>query len=234
MSLPTPPGTSHREEKENRAPRFSRVSWCETAEYHPITSSPPRTLSARSTVSRAGPSRSILKKPVYPTTLRADENAKEGTPEPSDPLTDLHYLDGPVSRILAPDASLRDLIEAYFVLTARLRACVTENTDADASWPLFQPLRKQRDLFVEAMVRDIRHVFVDPVEEAASSTDSIESPRGEPSTLPSPRDSPKKKHGMSEEQVKRARDLCGVCQAVLKLLILVSTVPALYQLFTGT
>ncbi|EIW59256.1 uncharacterized protein TRAVEDRAFT_166567 [Trametes versicolor FP-101664 SS1] len=232
MSLPTPPGTSHREEKENRAPRFSRVSWCETAEYHPITSSPPRTLSARSTVSRAGPSRSILKKPVYPTTLRADENAKEGTPEPSDPLTDLHYLDGPVSRILAPDASLRDLIEAYFVLTARLRACVTENTDADASWPLFQPLRKQRDLFVEAMVRDIRHVFVDPVEEAASSTDSIESPRGEPSTLPSPRDSPKKKHGMSEEQVKRARDLCGVCQAVLKLLILVSTVPALYQLFT--
>ncbi|KAI0349585.1 hypothetical protein OH77DRAFT_1440337 [Trametes cingulata] len=234
MSLPTPPGTSHRDEKENRGPRFSRVSWCETAEYHAITSSPPRTLSAQSRASRAGPSRSILKKPAHPITLFTDEKVKESTPEPSDPLADLHYLEGPVSRILAPDASLRDLIEAYSILTARLRACVSDSTDADASWPLFQPLRKQRDLFVEALVRDIRQVFFDPLEGCSSSTDPMSSPRGEPSSLPSPRDSPKKKRGMSEEQVKRARDLCGVCHAVLRLLSLLFTIPALYQLFTAS
>ncbi|CDO77824.1 hypothetical protein BN946_scf184689.g2 [Trametes cinnabarina] len=151
MNLPTPPSTSHRDEKENRAPRFTRVSWSETAQYHPITASPPRTYSARTSASRAGPSKSILKRPSHPITPLFDENAKEGTPEPSDPLTDLHYLDGPVSRILTEDVSLRSLIEAYSVLAARLRACVTDNTDADASWPLFQPIRKQRDLLVQAM-----------------------------------------------------------------------------------
>ncbi|KAI0826909.1 hypothetical protein BC628DRAFT_230054 [Trametes gibbosa] len=232
MSLPTPPGTSHRDEKENRAPRFGRVSWCDTAQYHPITSSPPRTHSARSNASRAGPSRSILKKPVYPAISLTDQNIKEGTPEPPDPLADLHYLDNPVARILAPDASLRDLIEAYSILTARLRVCISDSTDADASWPLFQPLRKQRDLFAEALVRDIRRVFLDPLEDDLPSVDSIESPRREPSALPSPRDSPKKKRGMSEEQVKRARDFCGVCHAVLRLLSLFFTLPALYQLFT--
>lgn len=234
MSLPTPPGTSHRDEKENRAPRFARVSWCETAEYHAITSSPPHTLSAQaSAASKAGPSKSILKRPAYPTTPVADENVKEGTPEPSDPLADLHYLDGPVSRILAEDASLRELIEAYSVLTARLRTCVTDNTDADASWPLFQPLRKHRDLLVEVIVRDIRQVFVDPLNGIPPPMDPLETPRGEPSSLPSPRDSPKKKRGMSEEQVKRARDLCGVCHAVLRLLSVLFTLPALYQLFNG-
>ena len=178
MSLPTPPGTSHRDEKENRAPRFARVSWCETTEYHAITSSPPHTLSAQaSAASKAGPSKSILKRPAYPTTPVADENVKEGTPEPSDPLADLHYLDGPVSRILAEDASLRELIEAYSVLTARLRTCVTDNTDADASWPLFQPLRKHRDLLVEVIVRDIRQVFVDPLNGIPPPMDPLETPK---------------------------------------------------------
>ncbi|KAI0632226.1 hypothetical protein C8Q77DRAFT_1279320 [Trametes polyzona] len=232
MSLPTPPGTSHRDEKENRAPRFTRVSWCDTAEYHPITSSPPRTLSARASATRAGPSRSILKRPAHPITPVTDEFTKETTPEPSDPLADLHYLESPISRILAPDASLRDLIEAYSILTARLRACVTDNTDADASWPLFQPLRKHRDSFVEALVRDIRHVFVDPLEDDEPTVETASSPRGQCSSLPSPRDSPKKKRGMSEEQVKRARDLCGVCHAVLRLLSLLFTLPALHSVFS--
>ncbi|OSC97212.1 hypothetical protein PYCCODRAFT_1481453 [Trametes coccinea BRFM310] len=230
MSLPTPPATSHRDEKENRAPRFTRVSWSETAQYRAITASPPRTASAHSSASRAGPSRSILKRTTQPITPLFDENAKEGTPEPSDPLTDLHYLDGPVSRILAEDPTLRDSIEGYSILAARLRACVADNTDADASWPLFQPIRKQRDLLVQAMVRDIRQVFNDPLDGDTPSAEVCT--RGEPSSLPSPRESPKKKRGMSAEQVKRARDLCGVCHAVLKLLCLVFTLPALYQLFT--
>ncbi|KAI8994258.1 hypothetical protein BD414DRAFT_436966 [Trametes punicea] len=232
MSLLTPPSTSHRDEKENRAPRFARVSWCDTAEYHAITASPPRTVSAQPSASRTCPSRSILKKSSYSLAPIFDENAKEGTPEPSDPLADLHYLERPISRIVAQDASLRDLIEAYSILAARLRVCVTDNTDADASWPLFQPIRKQRDMLVEAFVRDICRVFMDPVEERPASTDPITSPRVERSSLPSPRDSPKKKRGMSAEQVKRARDLCGVCHAVLRLLSLVFTLPALYQLFT--
>ncbi|KAI1790163.1 hypothetical protein LXA43DRAFT_523662 [Ganoderma leucocontextum] len=240
MNLPTPPGTSHRDEKENRTPRFARVSWSDTEELHPITGSPPRTTSARSSVSKSGPSRSILKKTAHPILPPIDEDAvqKESTPEPEDPLVDLHYLDHPVARIIASDASLCDLIQAYTSLMARLRNCVTGSTDADASWPLFQPIRKTRKAFIEALVRDLQQVFIDPLEGAASTTafDPLSSPLREPpstTSLPSPRDSPKKtkKRGMSEEQVKRARDLCGICHAVMRLLSVMFTVPSLYNLF---
>ncbi|KAI0720578.1 hypothetical protein C8T65DRAFT_602463 [Cerioporus squamosus] len=200
MSLPTPPGTSHRDEKENRAPRFGRVSWCEQPEYHPITASPPRTASARSSAAKAGPSRSILKRTTHPILPPLNEDVKESTPEPEDPLTDLHYLDHPVAQIIASDASLRALIQSYSILTARLRTSV----------------------------------FIDPLEGSTSLTDSPTSPREPPSTssLPSPRESPKKKkQGMSAEQVKRARDLCGVCHAAMRLLHVVFTSPSLWSLF---
>ena len=238
MSLPTPPGTSHRDEKENRAPRFSRVSWCETDQYRDITASPPRLLSARASASKPGPSRSILKKTDH-LTLPPEEPAKETTPEPEDPLTNLTYLSHQVEQIIALDASLRDLITAYSILAARLRSCVAGNTDADASWPLFQPIRKHREAFVGALVRDVRQVFVDPLEGTSSVLDSPCTPiyREPPSTssLPSPRDSPrkKKKRGMNEEQVKRARDLCGVCHAAIRLLSAIFTLPPLYNLFEG-
>lgn len=242
MSLPTPPGTSHRDEKENRAPRFTRVSWSDTPELHPITGSPPRTTSARSSASKPGPSRSILKKTAYPILPPIDEGVaqKESTPEPEDPLVDLHYLGNPVARIIAPDTSLCALIQAYTSLMARLRNCVAGNTDADASWPLFQPIRKNRKAVVEALVRDLQQVFVDPLDGVASSSafDPLSSPLREPpstTSLPSPCDSPKKtrKRGMSEEQVKRARDLCGLCHAVMRLLGVIFTLPSLYNLFNG-
>ncbi|RPD62507.1 hypothetical protein L226DRAFT_504132 [Lentinus tigrinus ALCF2SS1-7] len=234
MSLPTPPGTSHRDEKENRAPRFTRVSWCEQPEYHPITASPPRTLSTKSSATKAGPSRSILKRTAHIVLPPFDEDVKESTPEPEDPLTDLHYVDHPVAQIIALDASLRDHIQAYSILAARLRTSLAGNADADASWPLFQPLRKQRKAFVQAVVRDLCSVFIDPLEGSTSVTDSPTSPREPPSTtsLPSPRESPKKKkQGMSAEQVKRARDLCGVCHAAMRLLNVVFTSPSLWSLF---
>lgn len=235
MSLPTPPGTSHRDEKEYRAPRFTRVSWCEQPEYHPITGSPPRTPSTKSAAAKAGPSRSILKKTTH-TLPPLDEDVKESTPEPEDPLTDLHYLDHPVAQIIASDASLRDSIQAYSVLAARLRTSIAGNAEADASWPLFQPLRKHRTAFVQAVVRDLCQVFIDPLEGSTSMTDSPTSPREPPSTssLPSPRESPKKqKQGMSAEEVKRARDLCGVCHAAMRLLNVVFTSPSLWSLFEG-
>lgn len=238
MSLPTPPGTSHRDEKDNRGHCYSRVvSWSETARYHPITASPPR-LSARRSALKAGPSRSILKKIDHPP-FPPEEPVKEHTPEPEDPLTNLDYLDHPVQRIIALDASLRDTIAAYNSLAARLRNCVTGSTDADASWPLFQPLRKHREALVGALVRDLRQVFADPLEGTSSVLDSPSTPvQREPmsmSSLPSPRDSPKKKkkRGMSAEQVTRARDLCCVCHAAMRLLSVVFTLPSLCNVFEG-
>ncbi|KAI0696009.1 hypothetical protein BC835DRAFT_1344167 [Cytidiella melzeri] len=218
MSLPTPPSTSHRVEKEIRRLPTRMVVWKEEHEIHPLTVEGSRRPLSPPNV----PVRSILKKTAHESLPLMEELRRETTPEPLDPLADLHYLDNPVTRIIAADAALRDLIESYSVLATRLRACVTGNTDADASWPLFQPLRKHRDALVSAMCRDLGRALETP----PTDDDAKEEVR----FLPSPEKSPKKK-GMSAEGVKYARDLCTTCHAVLKLLSAVFTFPAIYGIF---
>lgn len=233
MSLPTPPSTSHRD-KENRLPAGSRnISWSLNHQYHTLTDSLSSRPPSRASGSRSPPPpKSILKKTSHVLLPFEDDNEacqRETTPEPSDPLADLKYLESTVTRIVSTDASLRDLIEAYSVLAARLRAAVTGTTDADASWPLFQPLRKNRQLVVDALVRDLGRALEDP----ASADSTYEK---EKVSLPSPKNSPnpKRRHGMTAEQVKYARDLCTTCHAVMKLLAVVFTLPAVYRVFTGT
>lgn len=230
MTLPTPPHT--RDNKENRrAAVRARVVWSQVNEYHSLTS-PTRPQNFAASASKDLPARSILKQTSYPLlALLLPENERQITPEPGDPLSDLHYLDHPVKKILSKCSTLADLIEAYSVLTARLRVAVQETTDSSCSWPLFQPLRRHRVAFVDAVVRDLGRALVDPMEGCDRSDCSTPEPR---SSLPSPEKSPRKKRcGMDEEQVKYARDLATVSHAVIKLLGLVFTLPAVYGLFDG-
>ena len=136
-----------------------------------------------------------------------------------------------MNKIPASCSSLADLIEAYSVLTARLRAVVQESTDSDCSWPLFQPLRKRCPAFADAVVRDLGHALVDPIEGSDRSDWPVTEP---PSVLSSPEKNPRKRCGMNEEQVKYARDLATVSHAVIKLPSLVFTLPAVYSLFDGS
>jgi hypothetical protein len=234
MSLPTPPSTSHRD-KENRLPHGSRISWSQHNEYHCLATSPPPKQPPKPSGSRSPPIKSILKKSTYAPLPFADESDNEMckkqrdvTPEPADPLTNLSYLANSVDKIVASDdaSSLRDLIEAYSVLTARLKGAVNGTTDADASWPLFQPLRRHRDAVIGAFIRDLGRALVDPGPANAEGEERRV-------LLPSPQSSPKKKKGMSAEQVKYARDLCTTSHAVIKLLAVVFTLPAIYRVFTG-
>ncbi|KAI0061493.1 hypothetical protein BV25DRAFT_1857413 [Artomyces pyxidatus] len=230
MTLPTPPGTS-RKEKENCASKSTngRVVWSQHNKFHNLSSPPRRSLT--SSAKKEPPARSILKRNPHPLLPLFIEKQREETPEPSDPLIDLHYLEWPVSKIIAGDASLRDLIEAYSVLAARLRAAVCETTDGDCSWPLFQPLRKNSVAFVDAVVRDLGRAIVDPLARATQTGDTPSTPVTAWTALPSPK-SPKKRAGMTEDQVKHARDLCTTTHAVLKLLAFAFTVPAVYRVFT--
>jgi hypothetical protein len=231
MSLPTPPSTSHRD-KESRLPSGSRISWSQHNQYH---SSPPPKEPPKPSGSRSLPAKSILKKSPQVLWPFADDNdfesckpQREVTPEPGDPLTNLSYLAHSVEKIIASEdgSSLRDLIEAYSILTARLKGAVNDSTDADASWPLFQPLRRHRDAIINAFSRDLGRALVDP---GATDTESSETPV----LLPSPQKSPKRKKGMSAEQVKYARDMCTTSHAVIKLLAVVFALPAIYRVFTG-
>ncbi len=233
MTLMTPPHS--RFDKENRCAARSmsaRVAWSQVNEYHSATSPVCKRKFAAS-ASKELPVRSILKQTSYPILpLLFPENERQVTPEPGDPLSDLHYLDRPVNKILAHRSTLLDLIEAYSVLTARLRAAVQETTDSNCSWPLFQPIQKRRLAFVDSVIRDLGRALVDPME----GDDQLGCLDPEPpSVLPSPEKSPRKRRcGMDEEQVKYARDLATVSHAVIKFLGLVFTLPAVYALFDGS
>ena len=228
MSLLTPPSTAHRQ-KELGCPS-SRLVWATQNVYHSFTSSPPR-LSVSASASRERPARSILKKLARVILPEAEEMSREVTPEPSDPLADLHYLERLVTIITSVEAPLRDLVDAYNQLTTRLRAVVNDRTDADCSWPLFHPLRQQREAFVAALSRDLSKPLIDP---AVGDEDSA-SCETEPKTfLPSPKASPsRKRHGLTEEQVTYARDLFSTAQAALKFLTVALALPAICGVFTG-
>lgn len=250
MSLLTPPSTSHRREKENH-PSSSRVVWTGDAHWkvHDLAASPKRPPTTAS-AAKSRPSKSILKKRSPILIFAPAEPQREVTPEPNDPLVNLTYLDGPVDRILSAKENLRELVEAYSVLAARLRVSVDGKTDVDASWPLFQPLRKNKAAFVDAVIRDLGRALVDPATVFPSQEteqDEIarewEEERRKTALLPSPRNTPvktkeaekkKKRDGMTAEQVKYARDLCTTCHAVIRLLALLFTLPALLNVFDGS
>ena len=236
MTLLTPPSTVLRvlADKENIPDIIhddlhgsSRVVWSQKNSYHALAS-----LSSTSTTSKRAPIKSILKPHVQTSIFLlpfpAEPEPRQVTPEPADPLSDLNYLVYPVSQIVkhASDVSMRELIEAYNVLAARLRVSLSGKTGLDASWPLFHPLRKNKKAFVDALVRDLGRALIDP----ASGYEAKDTPMA---LLPSPKNTPKKKGGMTAEQVKYARDLCTTSQSVIRLLALVFTLPALRKMFSG-
>ncbi|KAK7056957.1 hypothetical protein VNI00_002675 [Paramarasmius palmivorus] len=226
MSLLTPPKTSHREEKENRATASgSRVVWSQHNQYHNL-SSPPRFPTA-SSAEKEPPVKSILKKPSIPLLPLENEcEQREATPEPSSPLDDQHYLNSPVSQIISKEleTKLGELISAYSVLAARIRAHVYDESSSDSQ--LLEPLKNNRESLLRCIKRDLGRALVDPVadEDHKSARAAI--------LLPSPTRSPKKKRGMTAEQAKFARDLCTLSHSVLKLLGLMFTLPPVYNIFT--
>lgn len=227
MSLPTPPSTGHRDKENRFSSSTSRVVWSSENEYHCL-STPPKPPPAAS-ASKEPPAKSILKKCSYPLLpLSEEEKGRETTPAPLTPLEDPDYLAHPVATILSADASLRDLIEAYSLLSLRIKACVSQITDPWAKHPFFQPFRDNLQGLVEAFNRDIARALVDPTASDAHLEDK------EVLVLPSPQKSPRKKGGFTEEQVKYARDLCTTSHAVMKFLVVSWTLPAAYMVFSST
>ncbi|KAJ6525284.1 hypothetical protein DFH09DRAFT_1416643 [Mycena vulgaris] len=242
MSLPTPPHTGHRE-KENRLPTPPHPSrrtviWSPN-QYRTINPIP--RVPAATSASKTLPTKSILKKRSESLLPLVNAFERETTPEPSRPKFDPKYLSSPVATIVDSSASLDDLIRAYSVLAARIRANITLTTDSDASLPLLAPLRRNRAALVEAIVRDLGRCLVDPetmkqspedIEEEACLKEQPVLPPS-PKSSPSPKGSPKKKKkGTTAKKAKYGRDLCTTCHSVIKLLAVVFTLPAVSGLFT--
>ncbi|KAJ7781760.1 hypothetical protein DFH07DRAFT_386505 [Mycena maculata] len=234
MSLPTPPNTSHRE-KENRVPLAgAHVIWSPHNQYRTINPIPQ--VPVATSASKYIPTKSILKKRSEVLLPLVDSFQRETTPEPPRPQFDPKYLSSPVATIINPSASLEDLIRAYSVLAARIRANVMLTADSDASWPILEPIRKHRVAFEDAVLRDLARCLIDP-ETMTQSPEDIEEEaclRELPASisLPSPKSSPKKKKGTTAKKAKYGRDLCTTCHSVIKLLGVVFTLPAVSGVFT--
>ncbi|KAJ3914040.1 hypothetical protein F5877DRAFT_51235 [Lentinula edodes] len=223
MGLPTPPTTSHRE-KEHRTlgSRSHGVIFSKENRIHSL-SAPPQGPSCSSAL-QSRPIKSILK-PTQPLLPLHQEEIREETPEPVNPLDDPIYLQTPISTIISQSATLPELIRAYSVLTARIRPYVNDWTDCSS--PLFEPLRANSDVLCDRVCRDVRRAL----EDALIGDDEEEVQKEY--QLPSPTKSPKKKkRGMTAEQAKHARDLCNICHSVLKFLGLLFSLPNLSPFFT--
>ncbi|KAJ6475044.1 hypothetical protein C8R47DRAFT_1143351 [Mycena vitilis] len=237
MSLPTPPSTGHRE-KENRVPSSkTHVIWSPHNQYRTINPTPQMSPLASLPTSARVPVKSILKKRSEPLLPFINEFQRETTPEPSQPKFDPTYLSSSVTTIIDPAASLDALIRAYSVLAARLRAHITLTTDSDASYPLLEPLRKNRVALEEAIVRDLGRCLVDPetMDHDQTPEDREEEAclREQPVLLPSPKSSPKKKKkGTTAKKARYGRDLCTTCHSTIKLLAVVFTLPAVSNVFS--
>ncbi|KAI3616070.1 hypothetical protein WG66_014008 [Moniliophthora roreri] len=226
MTLLTPPKTSRREEKENRASSSgSRVAWSQHNQYHSL-STPPK-FPTSSSAEKELPVKSILKKPSIPLLpLENESEQREVTPEPNNALDDPHYLETPVSTIISKETEMKlgELIGAYSVLAARIRAHVYD--DSRPSSKLLEPLKKNRESMLSCITRDLGRALVDPIgeEDHKSARAAV--------LLPSPTRSPKKKRGMTAEQAKFARDLCTLTHSVLRFLGLIFTLPPVHKIFT--
>ncbi|TDL17228.1 hypothetical protein BD410DRAFT_704744, partial [Rickenella mellea] len=150
---------------------------------------------------------------------------RELTPFPTDLDNDRTYLATPIQTILSSDASPRQLTEAYSVLSARIRAVLPTGILAGLRRvPSLDPLRSNLKAFIKAHVRDLGRILEDPVPfPAAPNTESDTSEDMNFSGLPTPKDSPKKKKGMTEEQAKYARDICHLGHAAIRFTVLVFT-----------
>jgi hypothetical protein len=217
--LPTPPRTNHR-----------GLSWdAHLNRIHLFSDDYPASLLLPSS-KRLPPKKSILK-PCNPLPF-CDEDAsssREETPEPQDPPSNLTYLQSPIDTIYDESSDLRTITQAWSVLAARLRSSVPDNGEVDASWPLFQPMRRDLDRLTSKMCLDLGKALIDP---CASEP--------QPKFPPSPRQSPKKlnglvkKSGLTAEQAKHGRDLCTTSHSVLKLLTFLFATPSLYSMFENS
>ncbi|KAG8830212.1 hypothetical protein FRC17_005196 [Serendipita sp. 399] len=200
------------------------------------------------------PSKSILKKRTYEEYLADDLFPPErlqraSTPEPENPPEHPAYLLSPIKTLVqsvapgtfedVPEADLLGLIEAYCVITARIRAKLLPaaipggnkpvSTDTILQ-PALQPLREYASQIATSISRDILRALEDPLQSCGKPVP--QAPLSPPPSSPSPFDSSPvasetqesssttsgKKGGMNEQQVKHARDLCTVSQSAMKLL----------------
>lgn len=258
----SPPSSSHSgrsKGKENVAPRRRTVDWASTAQIYWISSDADvssSSISCASSSSSFARPKSILKpsKPLPPLPFPVPQ-PREHTPQPNDPLDDATYLCWPINTVLSKSSTIRERMEAYCILMARVKNSIEASTRErkvalSSSVKLFTPMRENTATLTLMMIQDLGGVLIDPLDDSSRlqypDSDDIEIPKDTESEdvektskaglgigLPSPPKESPKRGGLSESQVKRSRDLCMLTHAVLKFLHVALGLNALSSIFSG-
>jgi hypothetical protein len=148
-----------------------------------------------------------------------------GLADDADPMMSSVYLSSPLDTILESmhdphlcHISLHDLIEAYSVLSARIRARLRLIVQANHPLPALEPLKENAFLLARALARDIRRALIDP-SNGLQITHLGESFFTNVS--------------ITDHEIQYARDLAILCHHALRFLSDVFAFKALYSLFTG-
>ena len=157
--------------------------------------------------------------------------ADEPLPEPPaladilDPMRSLVYLSSPLDTILEsmhdPNlryVSLHDLIEAYSVLSERIRSQLRVIIHATHPLPALAPLEEHASVLARALTRDIRRALIDPSKLRETP------PSGESSFTNAP---------MTDHEIQYALDLAVLCHHALRFVSDVFAFKPLYSLFSG-
>ncbi|EJD52145.1 hypothetical protein AURDEDRAFT_181670 [Auricularia subglabra TFB-10046 SS5] len=218
-------------------PRPQRISWSHANQHHPYSTA---VRDLPSSGKRRDPQRSILKKTPHIIPMQA--LAPEPCPDVEEVLADESYLLSPVLTIVASmkddsDVSFSDLREAYNILAGRVRIKADASTyDVDA--PVFRPLCEHHEAVARALERDLARCFIDPLHSQPSTHEQSHSEHSDVfGVLETPMSSSpvreSKKRGMSDFEIRYARDLYSVCHGALRLLSNLFAVPQLCNIFNG-
>jgi hypothetical protein len=149
----------------------------------------------------------------------------------SSPLSTLNSSTNPTSQI-----SIHDLLEAYNILTLRLKSLypsISYSQDGEETINALEPLKTNAPVLVRALKRDVERAFVNPLLSAFawsspshSATDL--SPEYQDSIAQS------QKHvELTEDDVQQARESALVCHYALRLISFLFRSQTLYQAFNG-
>lgn len=174
------------------------------------------------------------------------------TPEPeTDPLRCDTLIVSPLKVLVASleiqttptpetNITLKDIIEAWTVIFARLRSRFPSDVEDPEA---LRPFQANLEAILTVLERDIRRALVDPVAKlpstpAGSDGDDITPTQSDDSDEwvdedPSPPVKPAR-GGLNEFEVVYARDLYMICSAALKVVSLIFWVPQLYGMIAGT
>jgi hypothetical protein len=205
-------------QKENVSFKFSRV----TGHQKDLKHSDSRL--SLSPLPSARPLESSLENSKSSVVMSTPLVALEGQDSKDGPMTSITYLKSPLETLLesmvdpeSEHVSIHDLIEAYNILSIRIRSQIQVILEPDQTLPALDHLKKFSTELLQSLRRDIRRALVNPSSNPRGSSLS------ENSLLSI--------NQVSESEIKYARDLSLLCHHALCFLSLVFSIQAMYSIF---